>query len=210
MKHFMRRLGLINTPVKKASLEERSKNLKSIDSSFDGELTKSLKFEHLAIDQQFNKILRSFRMGEYDSTREQIRLIVNSYFIHSTRKQSRVYTFLEKCFSTNRGFIDHMKRYRKKLGRCNNDLLSFFNCWTLKDIATGGVQFEHDLVKAKESFNNWHLEEIEFIYKFYDDHARFLSNQSSLPLEKLQAIDENISELSIYSSEEDSEEAIAL
>ena len=151
------------------SLHERSRQLVSIDTSFDVNLTIALKKEHQDIIRFLQKIERN-ALGKPYKTKELIREFITMFVSHVTKEQYRVYSHLEREMKRNIAFINRMKKYRKDLNTVNSEIRQ------LKNAANGlglkpnaSVEFQTSLTRFKTVLiKRIETEENELFY-YYDN-----------------------------------------
>lgn len=158
------------------SLADRSKDLAPITIGYDPLLTQLFSEEHAKIHSTLSSILVLNKQRNFIDSRHQMTIFTNLFVSHITKKQARLYTFLESEFKQIDIIGPAIRAYRSKMNSINRMVREFLTIWVNRDISVSVKEFSLDVVRIKKALVESNKQEENEVFKYYDNHKKMLEN----------------------------------
>ncbi|MEY8198330.1 MAG: hypothetical protein RPS47_03730 [Colwellia sp.] len=158
------------------SLSDRSRDLVSITIKFDPKLTSVLTDEHAAIHLILDEVLVLNKQGKYLDARDHLTRFTTLFVMHITKKQARLYTFLELEFKEADSIGPAIRAYRSKMNLVNREVRGFLTTWTSMDVATSNQDFTLAVLRIKKTLSYSNGQEEREVFTYYDNHKEMIEN----------------------------------
>jgi hypothetical protein len=148
----------------------------SITIKFDPKLTSVLTDEHAAIHLILDEVLVLNKQGKYLDARDHLTRFTTLFVMHITKKQARLYTFLELEFKEADSIGPAIRAYRSKMNLVNREVRGFLTTWTSMDVATSNQDFTLAVLRIKKTLSYSNGQEEREVFTYYDNHKEMIEN----------------------------------